>query len=382
MIDSRRILTNGVFCPMPWTGLMYNFDGQVKNCIRSSGSIGNIGKNDIQEILAGPVNQLTQERMLQDLPGLNCDTCYSLENNKKRFDIISDRIFYIRELKHTSLDTYQQGRHELQSIDVRWTNLCNFACVYCGPEFSSRWQAELAVDIRRPDHAQLTKFKSYIFDHAAQLKHAYLAGGEPLLMKENLELLDLLLSKNPSVNLRINTNLSKTDTQVFEKICEFKNVHWIVSMESIGDQFEYIRHGGSWEDFQQNLNHIKALPHKITFNMLYFLLNHRGLFTAIDWLMAQGFHANSFVAGALLQPLYLNIRHLPDPVLQSVKTQLMDRINRSPGYLLEDSYRNILHYIDQPFEKNLSASLRSLGDLDQRRGLDSTKIFKELYHLN
>ena len=380
MIDSRRMLTNGVFCPMPWTGLMYNFDGQVKNCIRSSGPIGNIGKNDIQEILAGPVNQLTQERMLQDLPGLNCDTCYNLENNKKRFDIISDRIFYIRELKHIPLDTYQKGRHELRSIDVRWTNLCNFACVYCGPEFSSRWQAELSVDIRRPDHAQLTNFKSYIFDHAAQLKHVYLAGGEPLLMKENLELLDLLLEKNPSVHLRINTNLSKTDTRVFEKICEFENVHWIVSIESIGDQFEYIRHGGSWEDFQQNLKHISSLPHKITFNMLYFLLNHQTLFDAIDWLTAQGFHANSFVAGALLQPLYLNIRHLPDPVLQSVKIQLMDRINRSPGYLLEDSYRNILHYIDQPFEKNLSASLRSLGDLDQRRGLDSTKIFEDLYH--
>ena len=59
----------------------------------------------------------------------------------------------------------------------------------------------------------------------------------------------------------------------------------------------------------------------------------------------------------------------------------MDRINQRPGYLLEDSYRNLLHYIDQPFEKNLSGSLLRLQELDARRGVDSKTVFKELYNL-
>ena len=374
----KDVLTNPYFCPMPWTGLMYNgFDGNVKNCIRSSGTIGNIKDTPIEDILKGPVNIVTQHKILTTTSVPTCNTCYDLEHGKKGLDIISDRKFYIRELKQVGLDTYQDGRFNLQTVDVRWTNTCNFSCVYCNPEFSSRWADELGIKQQGPTEQQRQQFKDYIFEHASKLKHVYLAGGEPLLMKENLELLDLL---DPEVNLRINTNLSKVDTQVFERICKFKNVHWTVSVETIEDEFEYIRHGGKWADFMDNLNLLKD-NHKITFNMLHFLLNYKSIFDCVDFLKSQGFHNNAFVIGALLEPEYLNIRHLPDNVLQSVKSILEERINASPGYLLEDSYRNLLHYIEQPFKKDFLGSMSELYTLDQRRKVDSSKIFKDLYNI-
>ena len=371
----RDMLTNPSFCPMPWSGLMYNFDGAVKNCIRSAGPLGNIKDQPIEQILTGN-NQSRQQQIVDQQPVETCQTCYNLERGKKGFDHISDRIFYIRELKNTPVDTYQVGNFDLQTVDVRWTNLCNFACVYCSPEFSSRWSEELKIRHDVPDQQQLTDFKNYIYDHAGQLRHVYLAGGEPLLMKENLTLLEKL---NPEVNIRINTNLSKVDTQVFEAVCEFPNVHWTVSVETLAQEFEYIRYGGSWPDFLENLNKIKKLGHKISFNMLHFLLNYNSIFDCVDFLTAQGFHNNSFVIGALLTPEYLNIRHLPEDVLNSVKSKLQNRINQKPGYLLEDSYQNMLHYIDTPFEKNIKLSVDKLSELDQRRGIDSREIFKDLY---
>lgn len=377
-MNPRDFLTNRNFCPMPWTGLMYNFDGSVKNCIRSAGKIGNIQHTPIQDILQGSKNVQTQQSMLDRQPGSDCYTCYDLEQDKSGFDIISDRVFYLRELKQLPMSTYQLGHHDLHTIDIRWTNLCNFSCVYCSPEFSSRWASELNIKTAEPTEQQRQDFKSYIFKHAAQLKHVYLAGGEPLLIKENLELLDLL---NPDVNLRINTNLSKVDTRIFERVCEFKNVHWTVSVETQAHEFEYIRHGGRWQDFLDNLDVIANLGHKITFNMLHFLLNYNSIFDCVDFLRHRGFHANSFVIGALLTPEYLNIRHLPEHVLQSVKKELQSRINQAPGYLLEDSYKNMLRYIDQPMEKNLSGSFSMLARLDQRRGLNSSEIFPELYKL-
>ena len=381
-MDARDILLNRKFCPMPWTGLMYNFDGRVKNCIRSAGSIGNIKDKPIEQILSGSSNQLTQQKMLAGIGGDDCYTCYDLERDKKDFNIISDRIFYIRELKNTDRTIYDNpGAHDLRTVDVRWTNLCNFGCVYCGPEFSSRWASELDIVQQYPTDQQKAEFKQYIFDHADQLQHVYMAGGEPLLMKENLELLELLKHKNPKVNLRINTNLSKVDTRVFERICEFANVHWTLSVESQAEEFEYIRYGGSWEDFLQNLNQIRQLNHKISFNMLHFLLNYRTVFDCVDFLQGLGFHSNSFIIGALLSPRYLNIRHLPDHVLQSVKETLIHRIRQQPGYLLEDSYQNLLAYIQQPFEKDLAGSIDSLTKLDQRRNLNSKEVFAELYKL-
>ena len=377
----KDMLTNRTFCPMPWTGLMYNFDGKVKNCIRSAGPIGDLKHDNIQDIVLGSTNVSAQQNIVGNQPVATCHTCYDLEGNKSGFNIISDRIFYIRELKKVPTDTYQAGNFDLQTVDVRWTNLCNFACVYCGSDFSSKWAAELNEYLDTPTAIQKQQFKNYIFENAHKLKHVYLAGGEPLLMKENEELLDLLKSTNPGVNLRINTNLSKVDTRVFDKICEFEHVHWTVSVETIEEEFEYIRHGGRWVDFLDNLNTIRKLDHRISFNMLHFLLNYQSVFGCVDFLKNLGFHNNSYIIGAMAEPLYLNIRHLPDTVLNSVRDTLQNKINQHPGYLLEDSYRNMLAYLITPFEKNLKQSFADLSVLDQRRGLNSRDIFKELYKL-
>ena len=380
-MNPKDILTNKHFCPMPWTGLMYNFDGKVKNCIRSdtkTGELGNIKDTPIEKILLGPLNVTKQTNITANAPAAGCHTCYELEHGKEGFDIISDRIFYIREFKKTPLDTYQVNNFNLQTIDVRWTNLCNFACVYCSPDFSSKWADELTVKKEIPSEDQQENFKQYIYKNAKQLKHVYLAGGEPLLMKENLELLQQL---NPDVNLRINTNLSKVATGVFNAVCGFKNVHWTVSVETVEDEFEYIRFGGRWTDFLDNLNTIRKLDHKISFNMLWFLLNYDTVFECVDYLKRAGFNNNSFIIGALLEPDYLNIRHLPETVLNLLKLKLKSKINEQPGYLLEDSYRNMLHYIEQPIEQDLTGSFKKLAVMDQRRGVDSSKIFTELYKL-
>jgi hypothetical protein len=147
----------------------------------------------------------------------------------------------------------------------------------------------------------------------------------------------------------------------------------------MGNEFEYIRYGGKWEDFLDNLSKIKKLGHKITFNMLHFILNYKSIFDCVDFLKDMGFHNNGFVIGAMITPDYLNIRNLPESVLNSVKSELQYRIDQKPGYLLEDSYRNMLHYIDTPFEKNIKQSIDKLLKMDQRRGIDSKTTFKDLY---
>lgn len=360
---------------------MYNFDGDVKTCIRSSEPIGNIQDQSIEEIVTNGKSCDTRQRMLNNEPGKRCDPCYELEQEGNSFNIISDRRYYLRELKSVPLNTYNSSdTFELQKIDIRWTNLCNFSCVYCSPEFSSKWAQELNRTQQVPTKAQREQFKDYIFARAKQLKHVYLAGGEPLLMKENQELLELLLDVNPDVGLRINTNLSDTDTRVFDLACKFKNVHWIVSAETMGDEYNYIRHGGDWATFCRNLRRIKDAGHKITFNMLYFVLNTFSVFKFIDkFTDAWNFHPNAFVLGPLLTPEYLNIRNLPENVLQLAKQELQKRINDKPGHLLENGYRNLLRYMDQPFEKNLAGTFEQLAVMDARRGVDSSKIFVDLY---
>jgi MoaA/NifB/PqqE/SkfB family radical SAM enzyme len=379
-VDSKKYLTDKNFCPIPWTGFMYNSNGDVLNCIRSQLPIGNLKDNSIHEILKA--NTVTKEHMSNHKPGIGCYVCYDLEGDKKGYDMISDRIFYLKELKTVDKTLYDDPTSfDLHTVDVRWSNVCNHACVYCSSDYSSKWATELNKTIEEPSEKRVQELKDFVFQNAHKLKHVYLAGGEPLLMKENLELLSILQEKNPTVNLRVNTNLSKTNTRVFEKICEFPNVHWIVSIDEMGKEFEYVRYGGVWEDFLDNLTIIKKLDHKISFNMLHHLLNYKSLFDTVRFLKEMGFHNNSFVIGALLQPDYLNIRHLPDSVLQSVEQELQDWISQKPGFLLENGLRNVLQYIKEPIEKNIEYCLAEIAKMDQRRNINSRAVFTELYNL-
>ena len=130
--------------------------------------------------------------------------------------------------------------------------------MYCDPKWSSKWAQEMGVKVKSTDEAK-QQVKDYVFDNIENLENVYLAGGEPMLMKENKELLTLLKEKNPNCNIRVNTNLSKLGTGVFELLCNFKNVHWTVSVESIKEKYEYIRFHGSWKDFEDNLNIIEQV---------------------------------------------------------------------------------------------------------------------------
>jgi sulfatase maturation enzyme AslB (radical SAM superfamily) len=379
-MDDKEYLTNKAFCPVPWTGLMYNFDGNIKTCIRSSDIIGNIQDNTIVDILVGEKNTDTQTKMLNKQPGSRCNPCYKLETHTNSFNIISDRVFYLKELKTINKELYDTvGNFDLQTIDVRWSNQCNFACIYCGPEFSSKWSNELNIVHTVPSDEKRTNFKNYIFENASQLKHVYLAGGEPLLMKENLELLQLLKEVNPLVNLRINTNLSKVDTKIFNLICTFPNVHWIVSVESIEEEFEYIRYGSKWKDFLENLLIIKQLDHKISFNMLHFLLNYNSLFGCIEFLQQLGFHPNSFIIGALLQPDFLDIRHLPNKMLVTVQQTIQHWLDKKYGFLLDNGLNNVLSYIKNPINADIDNCLLEIYQIDKRRNINSKVVFTEFY---
>jgi hypothetical protein len=41
----------------------------------------------------------------------------------------------------------------------------------------------------------------------------------------------------------------------------------------------------------------------------------------------------------------------------------------------------MLHYIEQPFKKDFLGSMNEIHTLDQRRKVDSSKIFKDLYNI-
>ncbi len=375
---SRKLLDKN-FCIIPWTGFEVEPNGTVKNCVISKDKIGNIHEESIEQIIAK--NPL-RKQMLEGKYPSNCAGCYLQEKHRpNNFDSISSRLYYAKHLANkVPKDLFDsENNFTLKHVDIRWSNSCNQACVYCNPHYSSKWAQELGIKIPK-DRESVNRLKEYIYKNIKTLTNVYLAGGEPLLMKENKDFLDRLYEVNPTCTVRVNSNLSKTSTGVMDSVCRFKDVHWTISIEAIEDQYEYIRHHGNWKDFVSNLKKISKLGHKISFNMLYFILTFKSVFKTVDFLKSLGFHNNSFVIGPMYTPESLNVLNLPKHLLDRCMAELKEEINKKPGFLYQNSLENILSYLtDTKFYANIEATLKSLKDMDLRRNNNSEKVFPELY---
>lgn len=380
-MDAKKLLQNKSICVLPWTGFELEPGGGVKNCVISTEYIGDINTTRIKNIVGGHANIKRKADMLADTKPRNCEGCYLQEKGRSDLGSISSRLYYLKEVgAKTDLDIYDSKENfSLKHVDLRWTNSCNQACVYCSPELSSKWAQELDVKIKSNKQSR-DDVKNFIFENIGNLQNVYLAGGEPMLMKENLEFLKLLKEKNPGCSIRVNTNLSTTRTGIFDLLCEFKNVHWTVSLETMGSEYEYIRHHGSWNDFQKNLQAINHLDHKISFNMLHFILNYNSLFECIDFLKSLGFNDNSFIIGPLYNPRSMNMLNLPEPMLDEVKKKLLKRLESKPKGYLKNSYENLLtYYNNTTWQKDIKFFLSQTEIRDRRRGTDCRGTFPELF---
>lgn len=381
-MDSKKYITNRAFCPLAWTGIYVNAGGEVRNCTRKKHNLGSLRENTIHEILSSDQANAVRTRMTNGEKEPTCECCYQLEEGKKSFDIISDRIYYLKELKDVPFDTYDDPKNfDLRKIDVRWSNQCNFACVYCGPMFSNKWAKEVNLEIKALDSksGRLAEVKDYILENVEKLEHVYFAGGEPLLMKQNEEIIQALWERNRNVQIRVNTNLSKTGTPIFDLLCKFPNVHWILSAESMDDEYGYIRTGGNWADFVENLDVIRKLDHKISFNMLWCLFNPWSLFTTIEYFQSLGFQNNSYIISPITDPVWQDVRQFNTETRNELIKELEKRIDANPGYLLEDGYRNLLKHINTPFDRDPEYVLKESEDMDRRRNLDAKAVFPKVF---
>jgi MoaA/NifB/PqqE/SkfB family radical SAM enzyme len=375
-------------CALPWIGVYVNPDGKVKNCAISALELGDLHADPVEKILAGPNNVMVKQDMLAKIRHSRCNACYSVEDttkNKTQHFNSSNRSWYKKYgIKNVNLDLYDHAENfDLRVLDLRWRNTCNFSCVYCGPDLSSQWASELKDKSFTIDEDVLGKNKKYIFENLSLITHVYLAGGEPLLIKENLELLNILKEQNPDVEIRINTNLSIIDNEIFKKLITFKNVKWTVSVDATGAEFEYIRYPGNWNKFYHNLLYLKQQEFDINFNMVWCVLNSTSILDCVDFLKSIGFHENSFIIQNLTSPVALDPRSLPAVELDRLKEKIKAMMTTSdPQYWLYKSLNSMYNFVNIPSPNtDMNNTLDFLNTLDKRRNLSSRDIFPMLYTL-
>ena len=381
---SSRFLKNKSLCPLPFAGAIVNTDGSVQCCSISKEFLGNVNNQSLQEILttSPKLKQIRRDMLDNKFPN-NCSDCYVKEQHHKttNFDNISNRLYHIKILKNSPFKLYKdEHKFELQQMDLRWRNTCNFACVYCDPVFSSVWAKFEGVPDKMTNKSMDETFL-FVKQNIKNLKTIYMAGGEPFLIKENLKIIDIIQKENPDLLLRINTNLSILTPKIYKQLQKLKNVHWIVSAEATGKKFNYIRWPGNYQTLIQNIKKIQQLPHKVSINMTWNLLCVSNIIDFIDDMLEMGVHPNQFIMNSVTNPIeqsVLNITKKRKDDLVEIIEQKRTKIDKN--FFLYKVYTEMLDILNQPLlDTHDTALYNTLMDFDRKRKLNSREVFPELY---
>lgn len=242
------------------TGLLITPNGGVKVCCSGQFDIGSIRTTSLNDIINSDKfiqikNDLDNNRSTE-----YCQQCSYQEE-------IAPGSSQLSSFNKTFPST---GTRLLKQVDIRWSNVCNLTCRYCNEEASSEWARLKSIPVESVNRDYTESILDDIKRNKDTIESVYLLGGEPLLQKHNETLLDLI---DPNTKIDIVTNLcvNLNNNRIYQKLKNFPNVSWSVSFENVGDRFEYVRHGSSWQLLLNNLDLVKQDfgPGHITLQPIY-----------------------------------------------------------------------------------------------------------------
>jgi hypothetical protein len=214
-----------------------------------------------------------RQRMLDGLwPAQGCNYCQDIEQAGGQSDRITNLDFPGMHAP-PELDQDPNAVNVTPRIlEVYFDNTCNLKCLYCGPYFSSLWDAE-NVKFGQPAFRKSTNIafnKQKIFDwlrvNGQHLTSFNILGGEPLYQSELDQCLELF-DQHPAPNLKLQifTNLNckiehlqKTVKKVKglidqDKLREFEIT---ASLDCWGEPQEYVRYPLDLKKWEKNFEYL------------------------------------------------------------------------------------------------------------------------------
>jgi MoaA/NifB/PqqE/SkfB family radical SAM enzyme len=245
---------NNFYCAAPWRGLHINPRGDVKTCCAGDPNmLGNLNEHSIEQILHGPVMQEIRASIRRGEPHAYCYNCVQAERYGR-----SERDWHNSVSPEFDCQTASDTEHVPTLIDVRWNTTCNLSCNYCAEACSSKWADLKGIPVKSGARPYYEQVCDYLAQHRDNIREVALVGGEPLLLPENNRLLDVI-PDNCIVTLITNVSVDLENNKIFKKLAQRSQVGWSLSFDNTGARFEYVRHGGSWNLLQKNLDILAPL---------------------------------------------------------------------------------------------------------------------------
>ncbi len=382
-----------------------------------------------------PEKLIARDDMLNGIQTQECDYCWRIENLTYQ-DTMSDRTY-----KSSSPWAWPHLQDVLDSgvgaeinptyFEVAFEHTCNFKCVYCIPEVSSRWLEEVKTHgayqlsnkkVHDPEYIlnsnrlpiHYKEYNPYIDAFWEWWPTLYpsldtfrITGGEPLLSDHTWNVLDyILLHPRKELTLAINTNMGVPQHLVAKLIdyCNrlsphIKEIQIFTSAEATGPQCEYIRYGMVWDEFKQNCDDFLTRTDsrvKLSFMVTANLLGATTFTSFLEWILllrvkhnlTSAFNRVPIMVAYLRWPNHLAVTNLPNNLKEMYSVEWKEYVDRynvvgSPGrfYLEEvDQVTRLINFMNSTAgtEEQAADFYKFQSEYDRRRETNVLIEFPEL----
>ena len=403
----KSSMSNDTICAVPWMHLNFEPNGKVVPCCLTSHYnyfAGDLNTQPIDAIWNSSNMKKLRKEMLNGIEPDICATCF----NKEKVTGESGRIHHNKEFKNVLKDipiiTEADGacnKMELKYWDFRFSNLCNMKCRSCGPRYSSAWVPD-AKKLGYTDQEKVWNIEGvadqtnfdFLKDQVQHVQKIYFAGGEPLLMPEHWQILDMLVAnKRFDVKISYNTNGStlsygKKSAIDYWKQWEPGKIEVWPSIDEFGPRAELIRSGTVWPKVEENLIELSKLENILVRpGMTIGAWNVFRLPELINYLISIGVicarhNYQNFFINLLQFPAHYHVSILPDEfrkeTIDKLKTFIVSH-NKKYNTTIDHLFTYIIHELEKPHDPvSAKKFLQVSKQVDDVRNEDIFEVIPEL----
>jgi sulfatase maturation enzyme AslB (radical SAM superfamily) len=234
------------YCVQPFINVRIDSGPDFKPCCHYKQSIP---AKALNEYLESPQLKELQTQLLSNNPlPVGCQVCRIQENKGQ----ISFRQRYNEFFESTTTA-------DITHIEVLVNNTCNLKCFMCDPAYSTAlgkerqslgWISSYPVTNHSNEVAVAIK-------QLPNLKTVSFIGGEFFFAKDTIPLLEMAIEHDLKINIATNaTVLLPTHIELLKKA---KAIDIQVSLDGIGESYDFMRYPATWEVVRRNILTLKRI---------------------------------------------------------------------------------------------------------------------------
>lgn len=372
-----------------------------------------------------PFKKEQRKLMLEGTRPSECEYCWNIEDTPG--DHYSDRMIKSSDdwaWPHFKKVVNTKSNEDINPtyLEVMFDNTCNLSCSYCLAPISSSIYSEMKkhgpYPVKEKAHRMyqgpLKKFSQdenpfikafwkWLPELQEDLEVLRITGGEPLLSSETNTLLDKINDLEfKNLSLSFNSNLVIPDRIIDEFINKVKTLldqkkiasfDLFASVDTEGEQAEYIRKGLNYKQFISNINKFSAeIPHARVIIMGTFGLMSIPRFRKLleDVLEIKKAHENVILDLSYLKdPNYLRANLADSKLLKTVENDLMwmkqNQTESGEGFSAHEVNKlaRILNWMSSTSNDKENTSMRGdffsfVNEYDKRYGTTFINVFPEM----